>query len=111
MRGDQQIKGVDYFETYAPVVQWSTVRMAMTLAANLGLKSKQVDYTNAFVQADLPPGEEVYISLPKGYEDGSKVLKLSKLVYGLCQAPLNWFNKLSEGLGAMGLKPSRFDPC
>lgn len=25
VRGDQQIEGVDYFESYAPVVQWSTV--------------------------------------------------------------------------------------
>ena len=39
VRGDQQIKEVDYFETYAPVVSWSTVRTVMTLAVNLGLKS------------------------------------------------------------------------
>jgi hypothetical protein len=24
-RGDQQVEGVDFFETYAPVVQWTTV--------------------------------------------------------------------------------------
>ena len=31
VRGDLQTEGVDYFDTYAPVVQWSTVRMLLTL--------------------------------------------------------------------------------
>eukprot|EP00957_Ditylum_brightwellii_P100446 7656632-Ditylum_brightwellii.AAC.1 len=58
VRGDQQVEGIDYFETYAPVVSWSTVRT--------------VDYTNAFVQAELPEGEEVYMSLPRGWEQPGK---------------------------------------
>eukprot|EP00957_Ditylum_brightwellii_P071661 5447906-Ditylum_brightwellii.AAC.1 len=72
MRGDQQIKDVDYFETFSPVVSWSTVMMVVTLAVNLGLKSKQVDYTNAFVQAGLPKGKEVYIAFPCGWEELGK---------------------------------------
>eukprot|EP00957_Ditylum_brightwellii_P101823 7760492-Ditylum_brightwellii.AAC.1 len=55
--GDQQVKDVDYFEIYAPVVSWATIHTIITLAVNLGLKSRQVDYTNAFVQATLPPDE------------------------------------------------------
>eukprot|EP00957_Ditylum_brightwellii_P069772 5298288-Ditylum_brightwellii.AAC.1 len=58
VRGDQQVKGIDYFETFAQVVLWDTVCMIMTLVVTLGLKSQQVDYTNAFIQATLPPGEE-----------------------------------------------------
>eukprot|EP00957_Ditylum_brightwellii_P186720 14217870-Ditylum_brightwellii.AAC.1 len=53
VRGDQQVEGIDYFETYAPIVPWSTIRTVMTLAVNLGLKLRQLDYTNAFVQAEL----------------------------------------------------------
>ena len=105
------IKGVDYFETYAPVVSWTTVRLVMTLAVNLGLKSKQVDYNNAFVQAELKPGEEVYMEFPRGHKQEGKVLKLTKSVYGLANAPLNWFKHLSEGLNECGLQPSSFDPC
>eukprot|EP00957_Ditylum_brightwellii_P063989 4854177-Ditylum_brightwellii.AAC.1 len=41
VRGDQQVKDMDYFETYAPVVSWSTIRTVTTLAVNLGLKSHQ----------------------------------------------------------------------
>eukprot|EP00957_Ditylum_brightwellii_P035727 2708545-Ditylum_brightwellii.AAC.1 len=51
------------------------------------------------------------MSLPRGWEQPGKVLKLTKSVYGLAQAPLHWFNKLSAGLNEAGLKPSDLDPC
>ena len=47
--GHRQIKDVDYFATYAPVVNWTTVRIILLLTAQLGLASKQVDYNAAFV--------------------------------------------------------------
>jgi hypothetical protein len=37
-RGDQQVEGVDFFETYAPVVQWTTVCLMLILEVLLGLK-------------------------------------------------------------------------
>jgi hypothetical protein len=58
VRGDMQQEGVDYFETYAPVVQWSTIRMLLKLVLREGWSNHQVDYTNAFPQAELK--EEVY---------------------------------------------------
>jgi Reverse transcriptase (RNA-dependent DNA polymerase) len=51
--GDKQIEGVDFFDTYAPVVAWSTVRLLIVFSVTLGLVTKQVDYTQVFVQADL----------------------------------------------------------
>ena len=56
-RGDRQIEGVNYFDTFAPVVNWTTVRLLLILTAQLGLATKQVDYTAAFIHADivLPP--------------------------------------------------------
>eukprot|EP00957_Ditylum_brightwellii_P177810 13544278-Ditylum_brightwellii.AAC.1 len=72
MRGDQQRKDVNYFETFSPVVSWSTVRIVMTVALHLGLKSKQVDYANAFVQTDLTKGEEVYMTFPCDWEESCK---------------------------------------
>ena len=61
VRGYKQVYGVDFDETYTPVVQWSMVRMLFTLALSLGFKTCQVDYSNAFVQADID--EEVYCDL------------------------------------------------
>jgi hypothetical protein len=56
-RGDRQIEGVDFFETFAPVVNWTTVRLLLVVSIILGLKTCQADYTAAFVQApiDQPP--------------------------------------------------------
>lgn len=113
VRGDKQVEGRDFFETYAPVVNMSTVRIVMTLAAKHGLCTKQVDYSNAFVQAKLD--ETVYVWLPSdikvdGY-DGRLALKLKKSLYGLCQAPLKWFEKLRGSLIERGFKQSAQDPC
>ena len=47
-RGDRQKEGIDYFETWAPVVQWSTVCIVMILAIKLKLISVQCDITAVF---------------------------------------------------------------
>ena len=52
-RGDKKIKGVDYFETYAPVVQWIKVRLMLILECLLSLVSKQGDLTCVFLHAEL----------------------------------------------------------
>jgi len=111
--GHRQVEGVDYFDKYAPVVAWSTVRMLLTLSLSQGWATKQVDFSNAFVQATLK--EEVYVSLPATFGDdqGNKnsVLKLNKSLYGLVQSPLYWFNFISATLDNRGFKPSNIDPC
>lgn len=112
VRGDRQIEGVDYFEKYSPVVSWSTVRMMLCVAASQGLATRQVDFSNAFVQAKL--SEDVYIETPKGFEaDGDKpaVLKLNKSLYGLVQAPMCWGNHLKAALERRGFRQSTSDPC
>ena len=53
VRGDQQIEGVDVFDTYTPVVSWITVRLLLVMSLVFGLATQQVDYTNAFCQAPL----------------------------------------------------------
>ena len=109
VRGDQQIEEVDFFDTFAPVVQWSTVRILLVISLYLGMKSRQVDYTNAFVQA--PIETEVYIEYPKLFERKGYVLKLKRSVYGLRQSPKNFYTFLREGLEARGWKASEYDPC
>ena len=53
-RGDQQLEGIYFFETYAPVVLWKTVRLMLILEVLLGLNSKQADATAEFLRADIP---------------------------------------------------------
>jgi len=114
VRGDQQKFGFDYDETYAPVVQWSTVRMLLTLTMKLGLKTKQVDYSNAFVQAKIDG--DVYCELPEdflvnGAGSSEYVLKLERSLYGLKQAPRLWFKTFEKSLLNRGFVASAQDPC
>ena len=112
VRGDLQREGIDYFETYAPVVQWSTVRLLLTLILSKNWTTKQVDYTNAFAQAELK--EEVYIEPPRGFSRGDHrdmVLKLRNSLYGLKQAPKSFFDKLKAGLLERGFTQSSLDHC
>ena len=102
-------KGIDVFETYAPVVSWITVRILLVLSLVLNLSTQQVDYTNAFCQAPLE--QTVYVELPKGFEVPNKVLHLQKSVYGLRQSPLNFYKHLKEGLESRGFTKSNHDDC
>jgi hypothetical protein len=59
-RGDRQIEGLDFFETFAPVVAWETIRIMLIMSIIFDLSTLQVDYTAAFVHADIdkPPNWE-----------------------------------------------------
>ena len=110
VRGDQQIEGVDFFETYAPVVGWNTVRLLLILTVTLGLETKQVDFTLGFIHAQLT--DEVYVRMPRLYEKPGHVLKLKRSIYGLKQSPKNFFNRVKEGMEARGFKQhTELDPC
>ena len=112
-RGDQQQEGIDYFETWAPVVQWSTVRIVMTLAVKLNLISVQCDITAAFIHGRVPVTETIYVHQPRGFHggNGDEVLSLKRTLYGLKQSPRYFFSYISERLIKQGLNPSKFDPC
>jgi hypothetical protein len=96
---------VDLFETYAPVCQWSTVRMILTMVLQNGWATKQVDCTNEFAQAEIE--ETFYIAPPKlcGPKNGKDVvLLLLKSLYGLKQAPRTVYEKLRDGLLERGFR-------
>ena len=66
--GDHQLEGVYLFETYAPVVQWATIQLILTLEVLVGLKSKQGDVTAEFLNADVDKGENIYVETPGGFK-------------------------------------------
>ena len=125
IRGDQEIKDVHYWETFAPVVSWTTVRMLLILIAELKLESRQIDYTAAFVHADVdtPPGYEnmtpeqqyrssQFAEMPRGLQEPGKVLRLKKNLYGKKAAPRLWFHHLKERLERIGFRQMiDVDPC
>jgi hypothetical protein len=101
-----------FFETYAPVVQWSTIRLLLSTVLTEKWTTRQVDYTNAFAQAEL--NEDVYVESPRLFGPASgkdKVLHIRKSLYGLQQAPRTFFEKLRAGLLERGWIQSEIDSC
>ena len=62
--GGMQQWGVNYWETYAPVVNWISVRFLLIVAKLTGLETKALDFVLAFPQADLDT--PVLMELPVG---------------------------------------------
>ncbi len=67
-QGDRQKEGIDYFETWVPVVQWSTVRIVMILAIKMKLISVQCNITAAFIHGWVT--ETIYVHQPRGFNCG-----------------------------------------
>jgi hypothetical protein len=111
VRGDHQIAGVDFTETWAPVCAWSTVRLLFNLQCCLGLKSVSADVECAFLNAPLDEGEEVYVQMPQGFQQEGKCLKLRQSLYGLRQSPRNFWKYLTKVMQDCGMEQSDHDPC
>jgi hypothetical protein len=109
-KGFQQLEGIDYNETYAPVVIGKSLRLVLAIAAALDLELKQLDFDTAFLYASVP--ETIYMHQPEGYHDGTnKVCRLNKALYGLKQAPHEWNNKINGTLLGFGYTRCKIDPC
>ncbi len=111
-RGDKQLEGIDYFETWAPVVQWSTIRIILILSIKCGFKTAQCDITAAFIHATLHDHEHIYVEQPRGFRTNTNhVLCLRHSLYGLKQAPWHFFHYLTERFVKYGLQQSIHDRC
>jgi hypothetical protein len=108
-RGFEQVEGVDYFETFAPVVMWLTVRLLLIMSILLELETTQIDYTAAFVRADIDC--LVYVAMPPGFGIPGQVWKLRKSLYRLAQSPRDYFLYTRDKLIKMGFVQSEADPC
>lgn len=109
VRGDLQEGD---FETYAPVVAWSTVRLFLVLTMTLDWYTCSIDFSNAFVQAKLD--EPIWIHLPRGFRSertARSCLRLKRSLYGISVAPRLWSEHLFAALKAEGFTQSEIDPC
>ena len=103
-RGFEQEHGVDYFETFAPVVQWMTVRIMLIFTILIGLENKQIDYQSAFIQCKLD--DTVYVAMPKLFEKEGHVWELHRAIYGLKQSPRAYFLYSKHKLEQLGFSQS-----
>ena len=109
-KGFKQRYGIDYEDTFSPVIKSTTIRVILSIAISRGWSLRQHDVQNAFLHGVLE--EEVYMRQPLGYEDPSVpnyLCKLDKALYGLKIAPRAWYSRLSAKLQALGFKSSKAD--
>jgi hypothetical protein len=62
--GGKQTHGVNYWETYSPVVNWFSIRLCLILALIFKWNTRQIDFVLAFPQADVEC--DIFIELPRG---------------------------------------------
>ncbi|KAJ0575491.1 putative RNA-directed DNA polymerase [Helianthus annuus] len=108
-KGYNQREGLDFGETFSPVVKMVTVRCILSLAVQNSWTLYQLDVNNAFLYGSI--SEDVYMLLPEGYynKNETKVCKLVKSLYGLKQAPRKWNEKLTSVLLELGFVQSSCD--
>ncbi|KAH9769651.1 retrovirus-related pol polyprotein from transposon RE1 [Citrus sinensis] len=109
-KGFHQTQGVDFFETFSPVVKPCTIRIILSLTVMNHWPIRQLDINNAFLNGILT--EEVFMHQPEGFihpQFPSHVCKLTKALYGLKQAPRAWYDRLKLSLLNWGFIASKSD--
>ena len=64
-QGFSQQFGLDYDETFCPVVRFESIHTVIALAMQNDLRVHQMDVTTAFLNGELK--EEVYMKQPEGF--------------------------------------------
>lgn len=105
-----QRPGIDYEETFSPVVKFGSIRGILVIAAMSNIYLMQFDVKTAFLNGDL--GEGIFIAQPKGFEYSTgRVCRLRKALYVLKQAARCWNKKFVECLKRFSMVATPEDPC
>ena len=122
--GNEQIFGVDYALTLTAIMNMTTVKMIIALAATWGVPAKHGDVPNVYVKAEKEQHLEIKMHVPKGMtigkdklkelrvdSDAEVVLELNKSFYGLKQAGRLWIQLLHNRLEEADLTRCISDMC
>ncbi|GJT00182.1 retrovirus-related pol polyprotein from transposon TNT 1-94 [Tanacetum coccineum] len=110
-KGFRQNKGIDFEESFAPVVRIETIRIFVANDSHQNMTVYLMDVKTAFLNGVLR--EEVYVSQPEGFVDPdhpNHVYKLKKALYGLKQAPRAWYDLLPKFLLSQKFSKGAVDP-
>lgn len=109
-RGFSQKYGIDFKETFSPVVRMDSIRLLLSLVVQFNLEMIQLDVKTAFLHGALDEG--IYMSQPEGFNQGEHlVCRLTKSLYGLKQASRQWNVCFSTFLQDFDLVPLKSDTC
>ena len=83
-KGFKQRDGIDYIETFSPIIKPATTRLLLAIALHFDWPIKQLDVSNAFLHGFL--NEEVFMEQPQGFVDRTfpnHVCRLHKAIMAL----------------------------
>ncbi|GBP05998.1 Retrovirus-related Pol polyprotein from transposon TNT 1-94 [Eumeta japonica] len=111
-KGCNQRFGIDFTDTFSPVVRYSTLRLLLALAVKNKMHLHQMDVDTAYLNSDLH--DEIYLKQPPHFVDETsprKVLRLHKAIYGLKQSGKEWNCKLDSVLRKLNFVRCDSEPC
>ena len=114
-QGFSQRLGINYEQTYPPMMDATTFRYLMSLAMKENLDLRLMDVVTIYLYGSLD--SDIYMKLPEGFKlsgAGSREqysIKLNKSLYGLKQSGRMWYNRFSECLIKEGYKNDSICPC
>ena len=109
-QGFEQGHGIDFEETFAPIIKWATIRTTIALVVAKRWDIHHMDVRTAFLHGLIK--EQLYMSQPPGFRlhgKESHVCRLYKSLYGLKQSPRAWYERIDAALRKMGLRRSISD--
>ncbi|SGZ28049.1 BQ5605_C026g10262 [Microbotryum silenes-dioicae] len=107
--GCAQCPGIDFEQNYAPVVKFTSIWALIALAVANGYHVHQADVNKAYLHGKLD--KPLYMRIPQGIDMPGKILRLSKSIYGLCQAGTIWNAEIDSTLCSLGYVPTQSDIC
>jgi len=112
-RGFRQREGLDYSETFSPVIRYDSLRVFLAVVTQNDLEMLQFDVKTAFLHGDL--NEEIFMEIPEGLDvekdKRDTVCLLQKSLYGLKQASRCWNDKFTKFLVEFGFEQCISDSC
>ena len=101
-KGFSQQPGIDYEETFAPVVKFTTIRVLLALCCESDWEIRGMDVKTAFLNSELE--EKIYMQVPEGVTIPARptipeyqqpiACRLLKSIYGLKQSPRAWYGRI-----------------
>ena len=112
VKGFQENEGIDYTKIFSPIMKMLTIRLVLGMVVAENLHLEQLDVKTAFLHGNLE--EDIYMIQPKGFivqGQENLVYKLRKSLYGIKQAPKQWYKKFDSFMHRIGFKRCEANHC